>query len=114
MIKLYDLQIVNGQNYLEQSEKRLVREVQLQAPRGEIYDRYGKLLVTNEIGYDLGIYGIDGSYGKDTEAAVRKYQRDNNGIATKVTTETATAIPKEEKINKGTFKGRHRYYDENI
>ena len=56
IIKLYNLQIVNGQNYLEQSERRLVREVAINAPRGEIYDRYGKLLVTNEIGYDLCIY----------------------------------------------------------
>lgn len=56
IIKLYNLQIVNGQNYLEQSERRLVREVAVNAPRGEIYDRYGKLLVTNEIGYDLCIY----------------------------------------------------------
>ena len=56
IIKLYDLQIVNGESYKEQSEKRLVREVSVKAPRGEIYDRYGKLMVTNEIGYDLGIY----------------------------------------------------------
>lgn len=54
--RLYDLQVVNGESYLEQSEKRLVREVTVQGPRGEIYDRYGKLLVTNEIGYDLCIY----------------------------------------------------------
>ena len=54
--KLYDLQIVNGQSYLEQSEKRLVREVSVEAPRGEIYDRYGKLLVTNKIGFDVCIY----------------------------------------------------------
>ena len=47
IVKLYDLQIVNGESYLEQSEKRLVREISVQGPRGEIYDRYGKLLVTN-------------------------------------------------------------------
>lgn len=56
IIKLYDLQIVNGQSYREQSEKRLVREVSVKAPRGEIYDRYGKLIVTNETGYDLCLY----------------------------------------------------------
>ena len=36
IVKLYDLQIVNGESYLEQSEKRLVREVSVQGPRGEI------------------------------------------------------------------------------
>ena len=56
ILKLYDLQIINGESYREQSEKRLVREVDVEAPRGEIYDRYGKLLVTNEIGYDLCLY----------------------------------------------------------
>lgn len=56
ILKLYDLQIVNGESYREQSEKRLVREVEVEGPRGEIYDRYGKLLVTNEIGYDLCLY----------------------------------------------------------
>lgn len=56
ILRLYNLQIVNGESYLEQSEKRLVREITVQGPRGEIYDRYGKLLVTNEIGYDLCIY----------------------------------------------------------
>lgn len=56
ILKLYDLQIVNGESYREQSEKRLVREIDVEGPRGEIYDRYGKLLVTNEIGYDLCLY----------------------------------------------------------
>ncbi len=56
ILKLYNLQIVNGESYREQSEKRLVREVSIEGPRGEIYDRYGKLLVTNEIGYDLCLY----------------------------------------------------------
>lgn len=27
-------------------------------------------------GYNIGSYGIDGGYGKDTEAAVKKYQKD--------------------------------------
>ena len=41
---------------MEQSERRLVREVSVEGPRGEIYDRYGKLMVTNEVGYDLCLY----------------------------------------------------------
>ncbi len=56
ILKLYQLQIVHGAEYLEQSEKRLVREVEVEAPRGEIYDRYGKILVSNTIGYDVGLY----------------------------------------------------------
>ena len=56
ILKLYHLQIINGAEYLEKSEKRLVREVEVEAPRGEIYDRYGKILVSNTIGYDVALY----------------------------------------------------------
>lgn len=54
--QLFNLQIVNGESYREQSEKRLVREAVIYAPRGEIYDRYGKVLATSEIGYSVQIY----------------------------------------------------------
>jgi len=54
--QLFNLQIVNGESYREQSEKRLVRESETYAPRGEIYDRYGKLLVTSESAYILQLY----------------------------------------------------------
>jgi len=30
-----------------------------------------------KLGYDLGSYGVDGDFGKDTEAAVRRFQRDH-------------------------------------
>ena len=54
--QLFNLQIVNGESYREQSEKRLTRESETYAPRGEIYDRYGKLLVTSESSYILQLY----------------------------------------------------------
>lgn len=54
--QLFNLQIVNGASYREQSENRLIREVKILAPRGEIYDRYGKLMVTNETGYAVNLY----------------------------------------------------------
>lgn len=54
--QLFNLQIVNGESYREQSEKRLARETESYAPRGNIYDRYGKLLVTSETVYVLQLY----------------------------------------------------------
>ena len=56
VFQLYDLQIVNGASYREQSENRLVREIKVSAPRGEIYDRHGKLIVTSVTGYNANIY----------------------------------------------------------
>lgn len=56
VIQLFNLQIVNGENYREQSERRLVRESVTYAPRGEIYDRYGKILATSVNGYSVQIY----------------------------------------------------------
>ncbi len=54
--QLFNLQIVNGESYRQQSENRLVREIKITAPRGEIYDRYGKLLVTSVTGYNVNLY----------------------------------------------------------
>ncbi len=56
LMQLFNLQIVNGESYRNQSEKRLVREVESYAPRGNIYDRYGKLMVTSGVSYSLQLY----------------------------------------------------------
>lgn len=56
LVRLFNLQIVNGEKYREQSERRLVREVTSYAPRGDIYDRNGNLLATSEIEYSLELY----------------------------------------------------------
>lgn len=53
-LRLYDLQIVNGLSYSEESEKRITRTVEVNAFRGEIVDRYGRKLVTNRIAYNIG------------------------------------------------------------
>lgn len=51
VIRLYDLQIVNGLVWSEESERRITRTVEVPATRGEIVDRYGRKLVTNRIAY---------------------------------------------------------------
>lgn len=56
IIRLYNLQIVNGDMYRNQAEKRLVRTTYSYAPRGNIYDRNGVLLATSDIEYNLEIY----------------------------------------------------------
>lgn len=54
--RLVDLQVVNGTSYLEQSRLRLVKTSAVKAPRGEILDRNGKPLVTNETVFALRLY----------------------------------------------------------
>lgn len=54
--ELFNLQVVNGAEYREQSENRLVREVKITAPRGDIYDRYGKVIATSKTSYSVNLY----------------------------------------------------------
>jgi len=58
LLRLIDLQIINGAEYREQSEKKMVRETVVEAPRGEIYDRNGVVLATNKLAYDVVIYKV--------------------------------------------------------
>lgn len=56
VITLFKLQIIEGKEYRETSEKKMLRSSTIEAPRGEIYDRNGVLLATNTLGYDLKLY----------------------------------------------------------
>lgn len=52
---LYNLQIVNGAKFLEQSTRKIVNTETVQAARGEILDRYGRVLVTNRASYQVSL-----------------------------------------------------------
>jgi len=56
--RLFNLQIVNGEEYLEKSERRLSRTYTVKAPRGEILDRYGRPLVTNRTSFTVKIEAV--------------------------------------------------------
>ncbi len=49
VVKLVSLQLVEGSEYREKSELRTTKTITLEAPRGNITDRYGRTLVTNKI-----------------------------------------------------------------
>ncbi len=53
ILGLFDLQIINGEEYSEQSKNRVSATVTQKAPRGEIMDRNGKVLVSNREGYSV-------------------------------------------------------------
>lgn len=51
--RLIEFQIVNGEEYLEQTSSKSISEYTVNAARGKIVDRYGNELVTNKAGYNL-------------------------------------------------------------
>lgn len=59
VVRLFDLQIVNGSEYQTQANQRLVRAYSITAPRGEILDCNDKALVKNRMGYSLQIQKTD-------------------------------------------------------
>ena len=50
---LYQAQIVNGASYLSNSDVRDIQSEQVDSVRGEILDTYGRVLVTNEVNYNV-------------------------------------------------------------
>ncbi len=56
LIQLFNLQIVHGEEYREQSNTRLTRESVLEAARGNILDQSGNKLATTTLGYSLELY----------------------------------------------------------
>lgn len=56
LIQLFNLQIINGDEYRSQSSARLTRETIVYADRGEILDCNGMKLVTTSTGYSLDLY----------------------------------------------------------
>lgn len=59
IFRLTQLQIVNGQEYRDKSEGNRIRTQLLDAPRGLIYDRNGKELVTNVPTFYLAFVSAD-------------------------------------------------------
>lgn len=54
-VRLFSLQIVKGEDYREASLKSLIKTMPLKAKRGDILDRYGRVIVTSELIYNLEI-----------------------------------------------------------
>ena len=52
---LYDLQYVHGAKYLEQSRRKIAKTETVEASRGQILDRYGRVLVGNRASYNVSL-----------------------------------------------------------
>ena len=49
--RLWYLQVLSGDKYVAEAQNNRLREIKVQAPRGEIVDREGRVLVRNRVGY---------------------------------------------------------------
>ena len=56
IVKLFELQIVNGAEYREISNNRLSRESKIEAARGDIVDRSGNVFATTTTSFSLELY----------------------------------------------------------
>lgn len=65
--RVFDLQIVNGQNYLEDYKLLIQKKKELKGTRGRIYDRNGNVLADNKLAYAVTIED-DGSFDAETRA----------------------------------------------
>ena len=59
VLRLFNLQIVNGEEYRQKAQTRMLRTVDIEAPRGEITDRNGVVLATSKLSYNLSIYKVN-------------------------------------------------------
>ena len=59
IFKMYDLQIVKGDQYRNLSGNKIGINLIEKAPRGEITDKYGNVLVSNRSGYSLQLLRTD-------------------------------------------------------
>lgn len=65
--RIFDLQIVKGESYLNNFQLKIQKEKIIEGTRGNIYDRNGKLLAYNELAYSVTIEDVYESGSKKNE-----------------------------------------------
>lgn len=85
LLALYDLQIINGDAYYERSVNTIVTSETVKASRGTISDRYGRLLVSNRVSYDIKINRSDLVSGRDPNGVLVRLAECANSFSTPYT-----------------------------
>lgn len=106
LIKLFDLQIVHGEEYREQSNTRLTRETTLKAARGNVLDSSGNKLVSTSITYNVEIYKtkVDIKTLNDGLLLLAKTLEENNDTYIDKFPVTVNPYSFKEGVNSETFK----------
>ncbi len=71
VLRLWHLQIYMGADYRQQSERNRTRVLALPAPRGNILDRNGRLLVTNRPSFNV-VWTRDDAPSTEEQEAIRR------------------------------------------
>jgi penicillin-binding protein 2 len=71
--RLWYLQVLSGDKYRAEANNNRVREIKVQAPRGSIVDRQGRVLVTNRTG--LAVKVTPGKLPSDAGEQRKEYRR---------------------------------------
>jgi penicillin-binding protein 2 len=58
-LRLWALQVLSGNKYLDQANLNRVRTLSIDAPRGLILDRHGHVLVRNTLGTSIDLWPVD-------------------------------------------------------
>lgn len=53
--RLFFMQVINGEKYLENLSLNIVKKINIVAPRGNIYDRFGRIIAQNKSVYNIKI-----------------------------------------------------------
>lgn len=56
VLRLFDFQVIHGEEYRQLSNNRLTREIKVEPTRGNILDRTGNIIVGNTMGFELQLY----------------------------------------------------------
>jgi penicillin-binding protein 2 len=90
IVPLYRLQIAGGEQFALQASQNRMRPVVVRAPRGTIYDRHGRIVAENIVGYQITLMPADtatlraqvkrlqpvlGLDSTQVEVAFRRYRR---------------------------------------
>ena len=69
LIRLFYLQVIEGEEYRRLSENNCIRLQSIDPPRGLIFDRQGRLLVDNRVSFDLALVPRD---ARPVEETIRR------------------------------------------
>lgn len=72
ILRLWQLEILNGDEYLQQANDNRIAEIRVQPPRGKVVDRNGKVLVSNRTRNELRVTPVElPSPGPELKAELR-------------------------------------------